>query len=128
MSKGCARSSKKGCGGRAAGRAVHIDELSESRFAPERLFEVTRSVRGVSRNRYFVRVNINDSRMTSFDSRTHFRCSERRATENRTTDPHLASQRASAILVVVTFYFLVDYTVQIFQLDRITLVVLFGAF
>jgi hypothetical protein len=26
MSKGCARSSKKGCGGRAAGRAVRIDE------------------------------------------------------------------------------------------------------
>jgi hypothetical protein len=28
MSKGCARSSKKGCGGLAAGRAVRIDERS----------------------------------------------------------------------------------------------------
>jgi hypothetical protein len=28
MSKGCARSSKKGCGGLAAGRAVRIDEHS----------------------------------------------------------------------------------------------------
>ena len=26
MSKGCARSSKKGCGGRAAGQVVHIDD------------------------------------------------------------------------------------------------------
>jgi hypothetical protein len=28
MSKGCARNSKKGCGGRAAGQAVRIDEFS----------------------------------------------------------------------------------------------------
>jgi hypothetical protein len=34
MSKGCARSSKKGCGGRAAGRAVRIDEHSGVIRAP----------------------------------------------------------------------------------------------
>jgi hypothetical protein len=38
MSKGCARSSKKGCGGLAAGRAVRIDEHSVARFvaSPDR--------------------------------------------------------------------------------------------
>ena len=47
MSKGCARSSKKGCGGLAAGRAVRIDEHSVVRFVFERLFEATKSVLGI---------------------------------------------------------------------------------
>ena len=34
MSKGCARSSKKECGDRAAGPAVRIDEHSGARLAP----------------------------------------------------------------------------------------------
>ena len=36
MSKGCARNSKRGCGGRAAGRAVRIDEYSVTAQARER--------------------------------------------------------------------------------------------
>ena len=47
MSIGCARSSKKGCGGLAAGRAVRIDEHSVVRFVFERLFEARKSVLGI---------------------------------------------------------------------------------
>lgn len=48
MSKGCARSSKKGCGGRAAGQATRIDDhLRRPDLRSERMFDVTDSVAGV---------------------------------------------------------------------------------
>lgn len=39
MSNGCVRKSKKACGDRAAGRAVHIDDILWRESRPTRVFE-----------------------------------------------------------------------------------------
>jgi len=45
MSKGCARNSKKACGGRVAGRAVRIDDVLSCESRPALMFELRASDR-----------------------------------------------------------------------------------